>query len=181
MVYDIALFHLCTFCKVAKAMKNTVRLLCLVTLCRHGTFIGRSVSFQGLKALCGCRFTHTLQHSLAKLCLVTVCIIAVLGDHSVCFSGTLCSNTRMYAAVQRSKAPQGAHPASSGLAGGGSGWRGAFVYAQYCPEHFPTTNTMQPRHCVGRGGPLATLGIMQGAAGDREGGGQGSVEGGTPG
>ena len=77
------------------------------------------------------------------------------------------------------KPPQGAHPASSGLAGGGSGWRGAFVYAQYCPEHFPTTNTMQPRHCVGRGGPLATLGIMQGAAGDREGG--GSVEGGTPG
>ena len=117
-------------------MKNTVRLLCLMTLCRHGTFIGRSVSFQGLKALCGCRFTHTLQHSLAKLCLVTVCIIAVLGDHSVCFSGTLCSNTRTYAAVQRSKAPPGGPSCIQWAGGGWLGVAGGLCVRPILPRTF---------------------------------------------
>ena len=124
MVYNIALFHLCTFCKVAKAMKNTVRLLCVVTLCHHGTFIGRSVSFQGLKALCGCRFTHTLQHSLAKLCLVTVCIIAVLGDHSVSFQGLYVATHVRMLQYSVAKPPRGPilHPVGwRGVARGGGG------------------------------------------------------------
>ena len=61
------------------------------------------------------------------------------------------------------KPPRGPilHPVEwRGVAGGGGG---AFVYAQYCPALF----LLAPRHCAGRGGPLATLGIMQGAAGDR--------------
>ena len=61
-------------------------------------------------------------------------------DHSVSFSGTLCS-WRMYAAVQRSKAPQGADPASSGVAGGGSRWRGGLCVRPILPCTFPTSTT----------------------------------------
>ena len=47
----------------------------------------------------------------------------------------------MYAAVQRSKAPQGADPASSGVAGGGSRWRGGLCVRPILPCTFPTSTT----------------------------------------
>lgn len=65
------------------------------------------------------------------------------------------------------KPPQGAHPASSGLAGGGSGWRGGLCVRPILACTFSYYQHRPTQHCVGRGGPLATLGIMQGAAGDR--------------
>ena len=65
------------------------------------------------------------------------------------------------------KPPQGAHPASTGLAGGGSGWRGGLCVRPILNTTFSSYQHRTPWHCAGRGGPLATLGIMQGAAGDR--------------
>ena len=50
------------------------------------------------------------------------------------------------------------------------GGGGPFVYAQYAPALPSSGHHGQARHCFGRGGPLATLGIMQGAAGDMVGG-----------
>ena len=89
-------FFYAHFIMWGKVRLKTCLSLHLLTLRHHVTISGHSVSFQGLKASCSCTLT---------LCLVTVCIIVVPGDHSVSFSGTICSNsTRMYAAVQRSKA-----------------------------------------------------------------------------
>ena len=41
------------------------------------------------------------------------------------------------------------------------GGGGPFVYAQYAPALPSSGHHGQARHCFGRGGPLATLGIMQ--------------------